>query len=65
MRVIIFFLIQSGVLMVLLNSGYLPGVTTQNGFTSLLIFSVMLAIVNLILGTLLRILTFPLRLLTL
>lgn len=47
------------------RSGYVPGIELQNGYTSAVVFAVILGIVNLFLGTILRIVTLPLKILTL
>lgn len=65
MRYIIQFLFTAFVIYFVTQSGVVSGVEYQNGYVSLLVFSIMLGIVNLILGTTLRIITFPLRLITL
>ena len=59
------FIISAGTIFFLAQSGYVDGIVLANGYTSALIFAVILAIVNLILGTILRIITFPLKLITL
>lgn len=59
------FLITGGVVFLIAKSGYVPGIELQDGYMSAVIFGVILAIVNLILGTVLRIITLPLRILTL
>lgn len=65
MRYIIQFLFTAGVIYFVAQSGYVTGIESQNGYISILVFSILLGIVNLILGTALRIITFPLRLITL
>lgn len=65
MSYLISFLITGGVIFFLANSQYVPGIELANGYTSAVIFAVILAITNLILGTALRIVTLPLRLVTL
>lgn len=57
------FLITGG--MIFLIAGYVPGIDLQNGYISAVVFAVILAIVNLLLGTILRIVTLPLKILTL
>ncbi len=47
------------------RSGNIPGIEISGGYTAALLFSVILGLVNLTLGTILRIFTFPIRLLTL
>ena len=59
------FLVSAGAIFFTANSGYIAGISLQNGYISALIFAVVLGLVNLILGTILRIVTFPLRLITL
>ncbi len=59
------FIVSAGAIFFIAQSGYVDGITLADGYKSALIFAVILAIVNLILGTLLRIVTFPLKLLTL
>ena len=56
---------SAGAIFFIANSGYIPGISLQNGYISALIFAIVLAMVNLLLGTVLRIVTFPLRLITL
>ncbi len=63
MKYLIQFL-ASAVVIVLISQN-MPGITLENGLTSAFIFAVILAIVNIILGTLLRIITFPIRFITL
>lgn len=43
----------------------MPGIAIANGFVSTLLFAVVLGIVNLVLWTLLRIVSLPLRIITL
>lgn len=65
MSYLLSFLVTGGVVFFIAKSGYVPGIELQNGYTSAVIFGIILAIVNLILGTILRIITLPLRILTL
>lgn len=65
MYYIVSFILSAGAIFFLANSGYIPGITLEHGYTSALIFAVVLTIVNIILGTILRIITLPLRLITL
>jgi putative membrane protein len=59
------FLVSAGVIYLIAQSGEVPGIEIIWGYTATLLFAVILGLVNLILGTVLRILTFPIRLLTL
>jgi len=59
------FLISAWAIYFVAQSGYVSGIEIQNGYTSILIFAVILGLVNLFLGTLLRIVAFPIRLITL
>ncbi len=59
------FLISAGVIYALARSGSVPGIEISGGYVAALLFSVILGLVNLTLGTVLRIFTFPIRLLTL
>ena len=65
MYYIVSFLLSAGAIFFIANSGLIAGITLEKGYVSALIFAVVLAIINLILGTLLRIITFPIRLITL
>jgi putative membrane protein len=65
MYYIVSFLISAGSIFFIADSGRIAGISLQNGYVSALIFAVVLAITNLILGTILRIVTFPLKLITL
>jgi putative membrane protein len=65
MKFLLHFLITAGIIYALAQSGSIPWIEIQGGYSSALIFAVILSLVNLLLGTLLRIITFPLRLLTL
>jgi putative membrane protein len=59
------FIVSAGAIFFIAQSGNVDGITLADGYTSALIFAVILAIVNLLLGTILRLITFPLRLITL
>lgn len=59
------FLISAGVIYFIARSGNIPGIEISGGYPAALLFSVILGLVNLTLGTVLRIFTFPIRLLTL
>lgn len=59
------FLISAGVIYLIARSGYIAGIEITGGYTSALLFAVILGLVNLTLGTILRIFTFPIRLVTL
>ncbi len=59
------FLISAGVIYTIAVYGHIEWIVLQNGYTSALIFAVILGLVNLILGTILRIISFPIRLITL
>jgi putative membrane protein len=50
---------------VVIAAWIVPGVEVEGGFWSILIVAAILAIVNVILGTILRVLTFPIIILTL
>ncbi|MBP9780062.1 phage holin family protein [Candidatus Gracilibacteria bacterium] len=63
MKYLLQFLATAFVIMII--SQNIPGITLENGYTSALIFAVILAIVNLFLGTILRIITLPIRFITL
>jgi putative membrane protein len=65
MYYIVSLLISAGSIFFIADSGRIAGISLQNGYVSALIFAVVLAITNLILGTILRIVTFPLKLITL
>lgn len=65
MKFLIQFLVTAAVIYCIAMYNVVPGITLQDGYTSALIFAVILALVNLFLGTILRIITFPLRLITL
>jgi putative membrane protein len=65
MYYIVSFLVSAGGIFYIANSGHIQGIILQNGYTSALIFAVVLSLVNLILGTILRFITFPLKLITL
>lgn len=65
MYYIVSFLISAGAIFFIANSEYITGISLSNGYISALIFAVVLAVVNLLLGTVLRIVTFPLKLITL
>lgn len=65
MRFLLQFLVTAGVIYMIAEYQYIPGITVENGYASALVFAVILALVNLVLGTILRIITFPLRLVTL
>lgn len=65
MKYIFHFLITAAAIYIFANSGIVPGITFENGYISALLFAVVLAVVNLILGTVLRIVTLPLRIITL
>jgi putative membrane protein len=58
------FFATAGALSFFIQSWYISWITLENGYTSLLIFVIILALVNLVLGTVLRIITFPIRLIT-
>ena len=65
MYYIVSFLISAGAIFAISNYHIIEGISLMNGYVSALIFAVVLALVNIILGTILRIITFPLRLITL
>lgn len=67
MKLIIHFLVTAALVWVVATYGTGLGIALsgENTFVSALIFAVILAIVNLILGGVLRIVTFPLNILTL
>ncbi len=65
MKFLIQFLVTAAVIYCIAMYNVVPGITLQDGYASALIFAVILALVNLFLGTILRIITFPLRLITL
>lgn len=65
MKYLLQFLLSAGVVYLIATSGFVPGITLNNGYESALLFSIVLAIVNLILGTILRLVSLPLTLLTL
>ena len=65
MYYIVSFLISAGAIFAISNYHIIEGISLVNGYVSALIFAVVLALVNIILGTILRIITFPLRLITL
>lgn len=65
MKYIIHFLITAAAIYIFAQSDIVPGITFSGGYTSALLFAVVLAVVNLILGTVLRIVSLPLRLITL
>lgn len=65
MSYLIQFLVTAGAIFALANSGQVEGIFLENGYISALIFAVILALVNLILGTALKIITTPIRFLTL
>lgn len=65
MKFLFQFIITAAIIYFIAVYNYVPGITMTNGYTSALIFAVILSLVNLFLGTLLRIITFPLRLITL
>jgi putative membrane protein len=62
---IIHFLITAAAIYIFAQSNIVPGITFSGGYTSALLFAVVLALVNLILGTVLRIVSLPLRIITL
>jgi putative membrane protein len=64
MRLIFQFFATSGILFFLIEWGYLSGIILEKGYSSLLVFVIILALVNLVLWTILRIITFPIRLIT-
>lgn len=65
MKFLLQFLLTATIIYFIAAYNYIPGIEVTNGYTSALIFAVILSLVNLFLGTLLRIVTFPLRLITL
>ena len=65
MYYIVSFLISAGAIFAISNYHIIEGISLVNGYVSALIFAIVLALVNIILGTILRIITFPLRLITL
>jgi putative membrane protein len=62
---IIHFLITAAAIYFFAGSGIVDGISFTNWYISAILFAVVLAVVNLILGTVLRIVSFPLRLITL
>ena len=65
MKYIIHFLVTALAIYFFAQSGIVNGITFTNGYISALLFAVVLAVVNLILGTILRVVSLPLRLITL
>jgi putative membrane protein len=65
MRFILRFLLTAAIIYALIHYGYLSGVTFTSGTTSLLIFTGILGLVNLVVWGVLRFITLPIRWLTL
>jgi putative membrane protein len=65
MYYILSFLVSGGVIFFIAGSSSVEGITLDNGYTSALLFAVVLALVNLFLGTAIRFITFPIRFITL
>ncbi|MBC7503760.1 phage holin family protein [Candidatus Gracilibacteria bacterium] len=65
MRFFFRFALTALAIYLLIQYGYLQGVTFAAGTTSLLVFTFILGLVNLIVGGALRLITFPIRWLTL
>lgn len=65
MKFLLQFLITAAIIYIIAEYHYIPAIIIDHGYTSALIFAVILSLVNLLLWTVLRIVTFPLRLLTL
>lgn len=65
MYYILQFFVSAGVIYFLSQSDLVPGIVISNGYKSALVFAVILGLVNLFLGTILRIVSFPIRLITL
>jgi uncharacterized membrane protein YvlD (DUF360 family) len=64
MRFILRFILTAAAIYALIHYGYLSGVTFASGNTSLLVFTGVLSLVNLIVGGALRLITLPIRWLT-
>jgi len=65
MMYFIHFLVTAAAIYFFAQSNLVEGITLSNGYVSALLFAVVLAVVNLILGTILRIVSLPLRIITL
>ncbi len=65
MRFFLRFLITAVAVYVLIEYGYLSGIVLERWNASLLIFIFILWLVNLVLGWILRLITFPIRILSL
>jgi uncharacterized membrane protein YvlD (DUF360 family) len=64
MRFVLRFIVTAISIYALIHYGYLSGITFASGNTSLLIFTGVLSLVNLIIGGALRLITLPIRWLT-
>jgi putative membrane protein len=65
MHFIIRFILTALAIYLLIDYQYLQWVTLSNGASSLLVFTAILGLVNMTIGSLLRIITFPIRWLSL
>ena len=61
MRFVLRFIVTAIAIYALIHYGYLSGVTFASGNSSLLIFAGVLSLVNLIIGGALRLITLPIR----
>ncbi|NRH21267.1 phage holin family protein [Candidatus Gracilibacteria bacterium] len=65
MRFLLRFLFTAIAIYLLMYYNYLPGISLTDGTNSLLIFTFILGLVNLVIGGILRLITLPLRILSL
>lgn len=65
MRFLLRFLFTAIAIYFLMYYNYLPGITLVDGTNSLLVFTFILGLVNLVVGGILRLITLPLRILSL
>ena len=65
MRFLLRFLFTAIAIYFLMYYNYLPGITLVDGANSLLVFTFILGLVNLVVGGILRLITLPLRILSL
>jgi putative membrane protein len=65
MRFFLRFFVTSGIIYLLIQFQYLSGVSLNAGISSLLVFIFILGLVNLVVGWILRLITLPIRFLSL